>query len=557
MSNIRGLNDVKNDDKKKQQNNRPNIQMPRIDNKRVKEITSEKEFDNYLQKTKTTNQLIVVDFYATWCQPCHAMAPKFAEFSEKYQDVTFLKVDVEKFENLGQKYNVTSIPYFVFFKKTGVEDRFAGANPERLETSILRLRGDSKYFTTGEGNKLGSSSSPDPISDTNKGDNNTPQKRPMVIPKQVIIDDKDIVIDMPKPTSSGKMPPQEQISMVTSMGFTVQQAIKGLQMTGNNAERAVEWIISNPNFDYDSIETGGLGGDNVEIPPETNENNTVGTGDNNNISKKTGKPKHHHMAKCDFCYKKIVGTRFKCHDCGNYDLCEDCEPKAFKFHDPDHIFLGYDEEYVAPVDEEKKEDDMVDEKPNENGPKEGETEEEKKQRLLNKLKKEREQEEYNKQKEELRKRKENKEIREQHEKWEEEKQRIQREQEKREREAKERYAKEVQERHEELKKQRMLQFQSPTPNTVPIQPKKTEKDYDSCTIQIKLTNGETLKNDFKTTSTLSEVHNWVSLNRTDGGKPFALCNTFPRKVYTDKELTTVTLLDAKLVPRGALIISNK
>ena len=396
---------------------------------------------------------------------------------------------------------------------------------------------------------------------TNQNDNNEndnkPQRRPMVIPKQVIIDDKDIV-DLPIPTSTGgKLPPQEQITMVTSMGFTTQQAVKGLQMCGNNVERAVEWVISNPNFDYDSVDIGESSGgnENIEIPPEGEINNSGSSNNNNtstnnsNINPKTGKPKHHHMAKCDNCMKNIVGTRYKCHDCENYDLCENCEPKAFHFHDPDHIFLGYDTEYVPPVeDEPKEENDTIN--PNE-------SEEEKKQRLLNKLNKQREQDEYNKQKEELRRRKENKEIRDQQEKWEMEKIKIQKEQEKREREEKERYQKQVEERMEELKKQRLQQFVTEKPNTVPIQPKKSETDYDSCTIQIKLTNGETLKNQFKTTATLADVHMWVSLNRTDGQRPFSICSTYPRKVYADHELRSVTLIDAKLVPRGALIISNK
>jgi len=174
---------------------------------------------------------------------------------------------------------------------------------------------------------------------------------------------------------------------------------------------------------------------------------------------------------------------------------------------------------------------------------------------MRELEKEREEEEFKKQKDELRRRKENKEAREAKEKWETEKARIQREKERKEKEERERHKREVLERMEEEKKVRLAQATVPTTDV--IAPKKKEQDYNTCTIQIKLSNGQTLKQNFSPSDTLLVVHEWVGKNRTDGSKPFSLCNTFPRKVYSDQELKTITLTDAKLVPRGALIIQNK
>ena len=54
----------------------------------VQEITSEEEFHS---KIKVPN-LVVVDFYATWCGPCKMIAPFIEQMSSKYPDVHFLKV---------------------------------------------------------------------------------------------------------------------------------------------------------------------------------------------------------------------------------------------------------------------------------------------------------------------------------------------------------------------------------------------------------------------------------------------------------------------------------
>mmetsp|Transcript_35081 Transcript_35081/g.47909 ORF Transcript_35081/g.47909 Transcript_35081/m.47909 type:complete len:523 (-) Transcript_35081:159-1727(-) len=46
-----------------------------------------------------------------------------------------------------------------------------------------------------------------------------------------------------------------------------------------------------------------------------------------------------HPAICDVCEERIVGIRFKCFSCPDYDLCEKCEQKAGEYHDPSHPFL--------------------------------------------------------------------------------------------------------------------------------------------------------------------------------------------------------------------------
>ncbi len=61
------------------------------------------------------DQLIVVDFYATWCKPCKEMEPIIQELAKEYGHVDFYKVDVDKNE-MDETLNITTVPTYVFIK---------------------------------------------------------------------------------------------------------------------------------------------------------------------------------------------------------------------------------------------------------------------------------------------------------------------------------------------------------------------------------------------------------------------------------------------------------
>ena len=76
----------------------------------VKNIT-ENEFEKEIEKGK-----VLVDFYAVWCGPCKMLSPIIEEFSEKYNDIKFLKVNVDNELQLAQRFNVMSIPTLILFE---------------------------------------------------------------------------------------------------------------------------------------------------------------------------------------------------------------------------------------------------------------------------------------------------------------------------------------------------------------------------------------------------------------------------------------------------------
>lgn len=63
------------------------------------------------------NDIVLVDFWASWCQPCVRFAPTFEAASEKHEDVVFGKVDTEAQQQLAAEANITSIPTLMAFRE--------------------------------------------------------------------------------------------------------------------------------------------------------------------------------------------------------------------------------------------------------------------------------------------------------------------------------------------------------------------------------------------------------------------------------------------------------
>ncbi|CAB4253271.1 similar to Saccharomyces cerevisiae YJL048C UBX6 UBX (ubiquitin regulatory X) domain-containing protein that interacts with Cdc48p [Maudiozyma barnettii] len=75
----------------------------------------------------------------------------------------------------------------------------------------------------------------------------------------------------------------------------------------------------------------------------------------------------------------------------------------------------------------------------------------------------------------------------------------------------------------------------------------------NCTLQIRLTNSETLTRTFKSNDILNEVRTWVDVNRTDGDHPYAFHRNIPRMTFSDSD-EMKTLEELELTPRSALIL---
>ncbi|MBE8715246.1 thioredoxin [Sphingobacterium hungaricum] len=91
----------------------------------------------------TKNNLVLVDFSATWCGPCQALAPILTEVKHHFDEkLSVIKIDVDKNQTLSSQYRVQGVPTLILFKDGQQVWRQSGVLQKQELIAIVNQHGN-------------------------------------------------------------------------------------------------------------------------------------------------------------------------------------------------------------------------------------------------------------------------------------------------------------------------------------------------------------------------------------------------------------------------------
>jgi len=503
----------------------------------VNVIENDDHYVSAVNACSKSGHLTVVDMNATWCGPCKMMKPLFHKMAEEFKDVYFLDVDVDKCRGEATKAGVSSIPAFLLFKGKEQVGELVGANPSQLRSLIEKNRtpiaGAGAPAPMTGGQRLGGGG--DSSSSGRSGGG-----------------------------SGAVSPDPKMLRELVDMGFSEDQGRAALIAVKNrDISQAIDWITDHPDVPAAQPQQASQPQQATEVQQLSPEQMTAllaaaaaasGINQPTNTAS-TPSPQAApvvHDALCNCCKKQIVGVRYKCSVCPDFDMCESCKNQGI--HDPSHKLNAITENVrpkMTAAEVELKKQEL-------------------KRKLDAKRMEEEEAEKLRAKNRELERRRAGKDLQEAKERFEQSQARkadIARKKEAQESlAAKERVRKLIEQ--DKLERRARLAGEDPEAAAaaasgiqhkqehiyVPMAPTTTVP------IQIRLPDGTYLKHEFSKSDTVRDLFRWVSANRTDPIPPevtsFTLMLLAPRRVYGPQDMN-LTLVQADLGSSAALILMNR
>ena len=93
---------------------------------------------NFEQQVVSSDRPVLVDFWAEWCGPCHAIEPALEEVAKEYENkVVVGRINVDEHPAIASRYGVRSLPSILLFRNGEVNNQIVGAVPKSRITNLL------------------------------------------------------------------------------------------------------------------------------------------------------------------------------------------------------------------------------------------------------------------------------------------------------------------------------------------------------------------------------------------------------------------------------------
>ena len=104
----------------------------------IKEFTDA----NFMQEVLSSEQPVLVDFWAEWCMPCRMLSPTIEKLAKDYSGkIKVGKVDTDANRDVSMKYGISAIPTVILFKGGKIATKFVGLRQEKDFKEVLDAEG--------------------------------------------------------------------------------------------------------------------------------------------------------------------------------------------------------------------------------------------------------------------------------------------------------------------------------------------------------------------------------------------------------------------------------
>lgn len=94
--------------------------------------------DNFEEEVLQADKLVLVDFWADWCNPCQMVAPVVEKLDDNFDDLKVAKLNVDQNNQIASKYGINGIPALLLFKDGEKIEKMVGVKPYQEYEKVIK-----------------------------------------------------------------------------------------------------------------------------------------------------------------------------------------------------------------------------------------------------------------------------------------------------------------------------------------------------------------------------------------------------------------------------------